>query len=54
MNNDITFQRKRSIADKTPLWTKKIVSNNQCGFVCPHATIRPVRDDEELQGSICS
>jgi len=50
MNNDITFKEKRSIADKTPLWHKEnCIQCNQCGFVCPHATIRPVlMDDEEL------
>ncbi len=42
MKNDITFQEKRSIADKVPVWNKAdCIQCNQCAFVCPHATIRP-------------
>ncbi|NLB48241.1 MAG: pyruvate:ferredoxin (flavodoxin) oxidoreductase [Erysipelotrichia bacterium] len=47
MKNDITFKEKRSIADKVPLWRpENCIQCNQCGFVCPHATIRPILMDE--------
>jgi len=51
MRNDITFNEKRSIADRVPLWHKEAcIQCNQCAFVCPHATIRPVlMDDEEFE-----
>ncbi len=50
MRNDITFNEKRSIADKVPLWHKEYcIQCNQCAFVCPHATLRPfLLNDEEL------
>ena len=50
MKNDITFQEKRSIADKVPVWNKAdCIQCNQCAFVCPHATIRPfLLNEEEL------
>ena len=50
MKNDITFQEKRSIADKVPVWNKAdCIQCNQCAFVCPHATIRPfLLTEEEL------
>ena len=50
MRNDITFQEKRSIADRVPLWhPEACVQCNNCAFVCPHATIRPfLLNDEEL------
>ncbi len=48
MRNDITFNEKRSIADKVPLWHKEAcLQCNQCAFVCPHATIRPFLLNEE-------
>ncbi|MFA6675436.1 MAG: pyruvate:ferredoxin (flavodoxin) oxidoreductase [Bacilli bacterium] len=48
MRNDITFQQKRSIADRVPHWNKnKCIQCNTCAFVCPHATIRPVLLDEQ-------
>ena len=53
MKNDITFKEKRSIADRVPLWHKEnCIQCNQCAFVCPHATIRPIlMDDAELEGA---
>ena len=50
MNNDITFNEKRSIADRVPVWNKDdCIQCNQCAFVCPHATIRPfLLTEEEL------
>lgn len=48
MRNDITFNEKRSIADRVPLWHKEAcIQCNQCAFVCPHATIRPILLDEK-------
>jgi len=48
MKNDITFKEKRSIADRVPLWhPEACIQCNQCAFVCPHATIRPILMDEE-------
>ena len=48
MENNITFKEKRSIADRVPLWHKEAcIQCNQCAFVCPHATIRPILMDEE-------
>ena len=51
MKNDITFQEKRSIADRVPLWnSKECIQCNNCAFVCPHATIRPfLLNEEELE-----
>ena len=47
MRNDITFNEKRSIADRVPVWhAEGCVQCNQCAFVCPHATIRPILMDE--------
>lgn len=53
MNNDITFKEKRSIADKVPVWHKEnCLQCNQCAFVCPHATIRPIlMDEKEYEGA---
>ena len=50
MKNDITFQEKRSIADRVPVWNKAdCIQCNQCAFVCPHATLRPfLLTQEEL------
>ncbi len=50
MRNDITFNEKRSIADRVPVWHKEgCIQCNQCAFVCPHATLRPIlMDDAEL------
>ena len=48
MRNDITFKEQRSIADRVPLWHPEgCIQCNQCAFVCPHATIRPILMDEE-------
>ena len=48
MKNDITFNEKRSIADRVPLWhPEACIQCNQCAFVCPHATIRPILMDEK-------
>ncbi len=48
MQNDITFREKRSIADKVPLWhADGCIQCNQCAFVCPHATLRPILMDEK-------
>ena len=48
MRNDITFNEKRSIADRVPLWHKDAcIQCNQCTFVCPHATLRPILMDEK-------
>ena len=48
MRNDITFNEKRSIADRVPLWhPEACIQCNQCAFVCPHATIRPILMDEK-------
>ena len=48
MRNDITFQERRSIADRVPLWhPEACIQCNQCAFVCPHATIRPILMDEK-------
>ena len=51
MRNDITFNEKRSIADRVPLWNKDdCIQCNQCAFVCPHATLRPfLLTEEELK-----
>ena len=51
MRNDITFSEKRSIADRVPLWHKDAcIQCNQCAFVCPHATLRPIlMDDAEYE-----
>ena len=47
MRNDITFNEKRSIADRVPVWhSEGCIQCNQCAFVCPHATIRPILMDE--------
>ncbi len=53
MNNDITFQEKRSIADRVPVWNSAdCIQCNNCAFVCPHATIRPfLLNDEELKNA---
>ena len=52
MRNDITFNEKRSIADRVPVWAKEnCIQCNQCAFVCPHATIRPfLLDEKEVVG----
>ncbi|MCQ2800666.1 MAG: pyruvate:ferredoxin (flavodoxin) oxidoreductase, partial [Bacilli bacterium] len=48
MRNDITFNERRSIADRVPLWhPEACLQCNQCAFVCPHATIRPILMDEK-------
>ncbi len=48
MQNDITFREKRSIADRVPLWhAEGCLQCNQCAFVCPHATLRPILMDEQ-------
>ena len=48
MNPDITYKEQRSIADRVPLWHKEdCIQCNQCAFVCPHATIRPLLLNEE-------
>ena len=48
MRNNVTYQEKRSIADRVPVWNKEnCIQCNQCAFVCPHATIRPFLLDEE-------
>jgi pyruvate-ferredoxin/flavodoxin oxidoreductase len=53
MRNNITFEEKRSIADRVPLWHKEnCIQCNQCSFVCPHATIRPfLLDEKELESA---
>ena len=53
MKNDITFSEKRSIADRVPLWHKEAcIQCNQCAFVCPHATLRPIlMDDAEYEAA---
>ena len=39
---------KRGVADMVPRWDPaKCLQCNQCSFVCPHATIRPVLLDEK-------
>ncbi|MCQ2560585.1 MAG: pyruvate:ferredoxin (flavodoxin) oxidoreductase [Clostridia bacterium] len=39
---------KRGVAVKVPVWdVDKCIQCNQCAFVCPHATIRPVLVNEE-------
>ncbi len=39
---------KRGVAVKVPAWdSSKCIQCNQCAFVCPHATIRPVLLDEK-------
>lgn len=50
MQNNITFNEKRSIADRVPMWHKEnCIQCNNCAFVCPHATIRPfLLDDKEI------
>ena len=48
MQNNITFKEKRSIADRVPVWhSEGCIQCNQCAFVCPHATIRPILMDEK-------
>lgn len=48
MQNNITFNEKRSIADRVPMWHKEnCIQCNNCAFVCPHATIRPFLLDEK-------
>ncbi|MDR0885965.1 MAG: pyruvate:ferredoxin (flavodoxin) oxidoreductase [Clostridiales Family XIII bacterium] len=38
---------KRGVAINIPVWDKdKCIQCNQCSFVCPHATIRPILVDE--------
>lgn len=51
MRNNITFNEKREIADKVPVWIKEnCIQCNQCVFVCPHATIRAfLLTDEEVK-----
>jgi len=51
MQNNITYNEKRSIADRVPVWNKdNCIQCNQCAFVCPHATIRPfLLTDEEIK-----
>ncbi|MCR4672053.1 MAG: pyruvate:ferredoxin (flavodoxin) oxidoreductase [Lachnospiraceae bacterium] len=39
---------KRGVAAHVPVWDgAKCIQCNQCSFVCPHATIRPIILDEE-------
>ena len=39
---------KRGVAAKVPVWdSAKCIQCNQCSYVCPHATIRPVLLTEE-------
>lgn len=43
-----TKYEKRGIAAKLPQWiAENCIQCNQCTFVCPHATIRPVLTNEE-------
>ncbi|MBR4150119.1 MAG: pyruvate:ferredoxin (flavodoxin) oxidoreductase, partial [Firmicutes bacterium] len=44
---------KRGVADFVPKWdVNKCVQCNQCAFVCPHATIRPVLlNDKEMKAA---
>jgi len=41
MQNNVTFNEKREIAEEVPHWVKEnCIQCNKCVFVCPHATIR--------------
>ena len=43
---------KRGVAISVPKWDpEKCIQCNQCSFVCPHATIRPVLLDEKEQAA---
>ena len=53
MREDITFEEKRSIADRVPMWNKDYcIQCNQCAFACPHAAIRTkLIEKENLAGA---
>ncbi len=41
---------KRGVAVKLPVWSaEKCIQCNQCSFVCPHATLRPVLFKDETE-----
>ena len=43
---------KRGVAVSVPEWNPDTcIQCNQCSFVCPHATIRPVRADRRRDGA---
>ena len=50
MRNNITYNERRAIADRVPVWQKEnCIQCGQCAFVCPHATIRAfLLDDEDI------
>ena len=46
-----TQYEKRGIAVKVPEWiAENCIQCNQCSLVCPHACIRPILADEDVQG----
>ncbi|ALV23424.1 hypothetical protein ASO20_02040 [Mycoplasma sp. (ex Biomphalaria glabrata)] len=53
LNQDITFNLKRQMANNIPVWNpENCIQCSQCAFYCPHATIRAFQlTNEEIKNA---